>query len=1540
MGKELESPEVFKSKINDYINANLNTYKDASRIYADFKDELGTTEEYNGRQIFELLQNAEDEKADAIEFDLNTKEHILIVSNRGKPFSSSGIHSLMIAHLSSKDKINYIGNKGLGFRSILNWAESVSIESNNCRITFSEKIAAEYLNTKLKQTIPELNQFKTKDHYSDDVIPIPVLSLPIIEDSSSNSEWATRIYIKYRSSFQNDIVAQLENFSDKVLLFLTNIKNIKYLKDSIVIKDIHSEGSTENSVVNHIRLGDKEWTIFSLENPLPEEYQDKKLKIKEHYCIKIAVSDNYDDERNYLYSYFPTQISIALPCVIHATLDIDSSRKTLNESEKNEYIIAQISDVFFDIINYFKKNEKKNNIRSNWNLFRLVKATSSNSDNVYISNFYYSLNSKIKNDYEIFPCIDGNYRKVQDVKYYSDALSKRIRENYSSFFPDMLIETFDIQNNGLGNLLDSSNKYSSNIFDENIETICVTHNFTNDERAEFMDILLSINCNKRHFSLLLNNSSEPQIIDSSYVTYTPPSSDEITLPSYIHIELLNKPLYEYLLTFFRITDSDAKNKARDLVAKIRSIVNLQPYDFSNLTERIVSEEKRQLESDKSIEEKVEIIKETVSILFNNFKNSKTKIDVLNKDVLLLPRNKIDGKGIVGVPADTLYLSKTYLKGKLTEEVYGNVLTENQYLIDKTFWGFEAEDPELVDRFFEWLGVNESIVTESKKIEGYYTIKDKYLDTFQKQGLFNNVKITSYVSNVQRIQDENLLLLQELDRTKLLALLKNNEVVSSNILVHPTGMVTITFANSPSYISLPYSYIIYQIRSLKLYDSVFLEGLPDELSKIIGDDSFIDYDWLEKHGISREEAKALLVNLGAKKSFESLNADTIFSIIDKQYELYKDTPEKISQKSYQITLDSLDKILNKGTFFEPNLDVHYCCKQGSKYVFEKANGDIFYSDNSILPKKIMNRLNILNIGPRVGEEKVKRCFGIQPLKSSSCTIVSPKQLDEQTALFNERFDVRRLYILIFRLQKINKNEEQFSKSLSNLKFSLIKSGKYNFKSINEELDNYDFLIDSNIAYIKIPELPLDNLIQESLFLDAFAECMCIILKVSDSNDLKNDFRRIIKENDVKDLRHIIELDMPQGTYEKCASLLNIKFSYEYRFWKNVFDYLNLPFPEQIVNSEQLQHYIQSEQKLGFIYDYSKINYETFDSPETLKLLAMLEKKGISMKNVIPENELLKIHCRHFKNLFYSKREAFSNILYVLVLQGNIAQERYVGLCLKFTYTDKFDDYISKLKYTIYPDYEKLFNEYIFNDLGVDLNLQYTNRQIKNLYQDLFSNFDENDLPNEIRSLLYFEGNTEKIKQYLEIDVSDNAAIPDNSGTSPLDIVEGHLSKSGKGPRVPSQKKGEAGIVGSLSDKNKRNAGKSTEQQVFESLINKYGKGNVLQVSGNSDTPFKNDKEHFDIAYRISDDKEWRYLEVKKTDGSQLILTSDEKNFGCKKENSSKYDFALVDGEKISIIRNVFDFLEGESFEENSSFDISPKDYYLTFKIDVNKDSNDD
>lgn len=1538
MKKEQESPEAFKSKIEDYINANLNTYKDASRIYADFKDELGTTEEYNGRQIFELLQNAEDAKTDAIEFDLNTKEYVLTVSNKGEAFSSSGIHSLMIAHLSSKDKINYIGNKGLGFRSILNWAESVSIESNNCRITFSEKIAAEYLNTKLKQTIPELNQCKTKDHYNDDVIPMPILSLPEIKDCNSNSDWVTRIIIKYRTSFQDDIISQLENFSDKVLLFLTNIKNIKYIKDSVVMKDIHSEASTENSSVSHITLGDKEWTVFSSKNPLPEEYQDKKLKIQEHYCIKIAVSDDYDVERNYLYSYFPTQISIALPCVIHATLDIDNSRKTLNESEKNEYIISQIPDVFFDIVNYYKKRENNNNISCNWNLLKLVKAFPMNSDNDYISSLYYSLNEKIKNDFEIFPCIDGNYRKLHEIKYYSDALSKRIRETYSSFFPDMLIEILDVQNKGITNLLDSSNKYSSNIFDENIETICKSHNFSNEQRAEFMDILLSINCNKRLFSLLLNNSTEP--IDSSYVAYTPPSSDEITLPSYMHIELLNKSLYEYLLTYFRITESDAKNKARDLVAKIRSIVNIQPYDFSNLTDRILSEEKRQLESDISVEEKVEIIKETVSVLFNNFKNSNTKIDVLNKDVLLLSRNKIDSQSFVGVPADTLYLSKTYLKGKLTEEVYGDVLTENQYLIDKTFWGFEEEDPELVDRFFEWLGVNESIVTESKKIEGYYTFEDKYLDEFYKQGLFDNVKITSYVSNVQRIQDENLLLLQKIDRTKLLALLKNNEVVSSNILVHSTGMVKITFANSPSYISLPYSYIIYQIRSLKLYDSVFLEGLPDELSKIIGNNSFIDYDWLEKQKISREEANALLVHLGAKKSFESLNADTIFSIIDKQYELYKDTPEKISQKSYQIALDSLDKILDKGTVFEPNLDIHYCCKQGSKYVFEKANGDLFYSDNSILPKKIMNRLNILNIGPRVGEEKVKRCFGIQPLKSSSCTIVSPEQLDEQTTLFNERFDVRRLYILIFRLQKINKNEEQFSKPLANLRFSLIKSGEYNFKNINEELENYDFLIDSNIAYIKVPELPLDSLIQESLFLDAFAECMCIILKVSDSNDLKNDFRRIIKENDIKDLRHIIELDMPKGTYEKCASLLNIKFSYEYRFWKNVFEFLNLSFPEHIVNSEQLQHYIQSEQNLGFIYDYSKIDYETFDTPETLELLTMIEKKGIPIENVIPENGLFRIYRRHFENLFFSKRKAFGNILYDLILQGNIAQEKYVALCLKFTYTDKFDDFVNKLKYTINPDYEQLFNEYIFSNLGIDLTQQYTNRQIKNLYKDLFSDFDENDLPNEIRSLLYFEGNEEKIKQYLEIDVPENTSTPNNSGSKPLDIVEGHLSKSGKGPSLPSQKKGDFGVVGSLSDKNKRNAGKSAEQQVFESLINKYGKDNVLQVSGNSDTPFKNDKEHFDIAYRTSVEEEWRYLEVKKSDGSQLILTSEEKNFGCKKENSDKYDFALVDGEKISIIRNVFNFTNGESFEENSSFDISPKDYYLTFKIDIKKDSNDD
>ena len=51
----------FKQDIETLIMSNLKTYRDNSdRFIADYNRELELTKEYNGRQLLELLQNADD----------------------------------------------------------------------------------------------------------------------------------------------------------------------------------------------------------------------------------------------------------------------------------------------------------------------------------------------------------------------------------------------------------------------------------------------------------------------------------------------------------------------------------------------------------------------------------------------------------------------------------------------------------------------------------------------------------------------------------------------------------------------------------------------------------------------------------------------------------------------------------------------------------------------------------------------------------------------------------------------------------------------------------------------------------------------------------------------------------------------------------------------------------------------------------------------------------------------------------------------------------------------------------------------------------------------------------------------------------------------------------------------------------------------------------------------------------------------------------------------------------------------------------------
>lgn len=111
----------------DFINSKLaqrrDVYlRDSNIILEDFRREREKIEEYNGRQLLEMLQNADDEsitKKEKVCF-IKLSENRLIIANNGRKFSEGGIESLMYTSLSPKaNEQNKVGHKGLGFRSVL-----------------------------------------------------------------------------------------------------------------------------------------------------------------------------------------------------------------------------------------------------------------------------------------------------------------------------------------------------------------------------------------------------------------------------------------------------------------------------------------------------------------------------------------------------------------------------------------------------------------------------------------------------------------------------------------------------------------------------------------------------------------------------------------------------------------------------------------------------------------------------------------------------------------------------------------------------------------------------------------------------------------------------------------------------------------------------------------------------------------------------------------------------------------------------------------------------------------------------------------------------------------------------------------------------------------------------------------------------------------------------------------------------------------------------------------------------------------------------
>lgn len=363
--------------------------------------------DYHGREILELLQNADDafqksinsnnKPSDELNVSIVYKNNVLSISNTGTFFDEDGIIAIIQSHNSPK-KGKYIGNKGTGFRSILNWADKVRIFSGEYNLEFSKDIAKEIFDEIKGSEQVQKQLGKKPDLY------VPMLSVPKYLTSKGQYDKAsTTIEITINSEKNEDdfsVLKQLGGMDYRILLFLPNIAKItietenditvytrlkkeKNRTASLKIEDVVFEVLIEKKVNGQVE-NEETYTIFSrvLKEAITED------EIQKDVYTTIAVPCEEADISSPLYTYFPIlNTETPFNCIMNATYVLSGNRDSINRSETNKRIVLLQLEHLKSIAEYYiqqKNYEKalsvltpKNITSNNWYNWKFTQGFSS-----------------------------------------------------------------------------------------------------------------------------------------------------------------------------------------------------------------------------------------------------------------------------------------------------------------------------------------------------------------------------------------------------------------------------------------------------------------------------------------------------------------------------------------------------------------------------------------------------------------------------------------------------------------------------------------------------------------------------------------------------------------------------------------------------------------------------------------------------------------------------------------------------------------------------------------------------------------------------------------------------------------------------------------------------------------------------------------------------------------------------------------------------------------------------------------------------------
>lgn len=1387
-------------------------------ILNHFNNEVATVRDYEGRELLELLQNVDDAGADSVKIVLHG--NMLTIANNGdRPFSINGYASIMRPFQSPKDgddsKMRYIGCKGLGFRSVLNWTSTLSIKSLLrpgadraiiCR--FSADIADRFYDdiTKKWGVIDEafnekLLKIAAKKGRQ---TPVPILSIPEVSVEMATPGITTEVSLQLNNeSILGNVREKLGELNrSQFYLFLHHLRHITI--------DIEGELTTIDCTPSHDAFGYTMEIAISGSKTTSQKWAIEKFDdglISTAAARRIDYAATSEAHHDYLFhSFFPTRMRLGYGCVLHATVELDQSRnRVLNTPQK---VFERLGEI---IIRLAQRLTKTYAVTPRWDAYDVVRCTINHSGQKEFGDFYSYL-EYARQCLQLCPTVYGSYISYNKSLVVSEKFSELV-ENIAEGSNEELkpLAKYDVFNLLLlkGFSIMGIGKGDANLVCDGLKSLAKTRFPISQRAAIIAELAREARCNPSFQKLpLLIDTTGNNISGTGYVL----TGNKRTLPSILKLSIIDHQLVSSLKNILgeeaAEADSDEKVAERRLVHFLQSLCCISYTDFSAIKQNLYSAS-RQIGT---VEQAVELVAYLYEQWINPDDGERSSRGELN-----LPKNGI------------LYLPDVNMQPRqICNLIYGE--TTGDYACAITDWGAELnlqtdeEKESLRDFIVNKLGMAEAVpmlYRDRADVPGY--IKN-CKTTELKEACYSDIPLEKRLTF---IFDKNFI---------------NNiypEDLVLKLLSDKRAMEAIAPQNEPYFLWYSYYSLKYEIPS----KTPAAYQLMKPLKALCG--YMIDLrEWSGDELISAEEFTPeeyenfvrLATAMDAHQSYKSLNISETYKYIENQQR--KVHSEWYHNYKMHLKEDFSEKDVDAGR--PKNLHVFYTL-DGQLGEDKCLASECYYTDNNV-PRSLRKHIKLFDIGRREGADLVSRVFGVRKVSDIQTIPVRDSAiiLRDLSDSINSLIESRLKILLACRCENIpltGKWEAQAKTYLSALrKLELTICSNLDFRyslSANEHprtgvLETCDYIRDHSETDKNAYWLVLDecNFSKNNLAVDTVACVICDVLLVEGKN-WSREFFNIL-------------------TYDEETMLMRIRQDYSSDLLSRVEALIAGTVPNAIEKKVKIQYCAlnQLRESVGLM----QIN-ELYR-----QMCSFPDQQAEFFVDMQQEREKVDSQIRLLFNRFRSVAIDLSHLEELILNEFKLSRDSILGLhspSILAEYRQWFSN-------TISPDWSNYILQRDYPDI---YSLAFFPNNLTRI-QAMWENIEKENLSNATLAEIAFENKKEVVLELAEDSVK-LCKIPDPDGT-PTKLTNKHGNantriRKGKENSARTGQEAEQGVFNYLKQQGYNPFGKSsnlcdsiTDVNHYDiEYVDNHGKTHFVEVKSTSDGIIHLSREEYAFAKENSD-----------------------------------------------------------------------------------------